>query len=131
MHSSTCGCRLERYRCDDLPKHVAEQARAVLGLAGTTVLDPATPLKEAGLDSLMAVELRNALARSVGASLPATLLFDHPSLGALTAYLMTTLGLAASGSAEPSAHADVAALSDAEAEAQLLAELAGLDGSAA
>ena len=45
-------------------------------------------LDELGLDSLLAIELRNALARSLGRSLPATLLFDYPTLDALTDYVM-------------------------------------------
>jgi acyl carrier protein len=112
-------------------EHLAEQTRAMLGVAATTHIDAATPLKELGLDSLMAVELRNALARSIGESLPATLLFDHPSLAALTRYLMTQLKLVddtpALSVAPTAAQQQVAELSDAEAEAQLLAELASLD----
>ncbi len=45
------------------------------------------PLQELGLDSLMAVELRDALARRVGAALPSTLAFDHPTIEALASYL--------------------------------------------
>jgi acyl carrier protein len=115
--------------------HIAEQALNVLGLSPATELDPRAPLKDAGLDSLMAVELRNALTRSIGQSLPATLLFDYPSLEALATHLMSVLLLNAPFSAEkaeprgtaassPAAVA-VAALSDAEAEAELLAELNG------
>jgi hypothetical protein len=36
-----------------------------------------------GLDSLMAVELRNKLGKSVGKTLSATLLFEYPTLEAL------------------------------------------------
>ena len=76
------------------------------------------------MDSLMAVELRNLLARSLGTALPATLLFDRPTLLALTDYLMGRLELdAPSVSAAPQPDAAVAGLSEDEAEAQLLAEL--------
>lgn len=39
----------------------------------------------------MAVELRNALGSMVGRTLPATLLFDHPTIGALTNHLAADL----------------------------------------
>ena len=81
----------------------------------------------------MAVELRNVLTRSLGKSLPATLLFDYPSLDALSEFLLRTFGLvtaavasASSAEAPPPAAGDdaaIASLSDAEAEAMLIAEL--------
>src|SRR5690606_17351657 len=40
-----------------------------------------------GLDSLMAVEMRNRLAAALGMTLPSTLLFNYPSVEALTAYI--------------------------------------------
>lgn len=112
-----------------LATHLHERALSVLGLDPSTRLDVRAPLKDAGLDSLMAVELRNALVRSIGHSLPATLLFDYPSLDQLAAYLMKTLKLAPQAApvrpVAPVVAAGVAALSDEEAEAQLLAELEG------
>jgi acyl carrier protein len=99
----------------------------VLGLDAGTPVDPKTPLKDLGLDSLMAVELRNALTRSIGRPLSATLLFDYPTLAALTAHLMRLLGLDEPAPAEPAAidtRADALHdLSDEEAEALLLQEL--------
>ncbi len=110
--------------------HLHERALSVLGLDPSTRLDVRAPLKDAGLDSLMAVELRNALVRSIGHSLPATLLFDYPSLDQLASYLMKTLKLAPQSAPVTSlATASVATLTDAEAEAQLLAELEGAAGS--
>jgi acyl carrier protein len=64
-----------------------EQAFKVLAVDPTTSLDPHQPLSDLGLDSLMAVELRNILARSLGRTLPATLLFDYPTLDALSKFL--------------------------------------------
>ena len=99
----------------------------MLGLDAATAIAPRLPLKEVGLDSLMAVELRNALTRSIGQSLPATLLFDYPSLDALATYLMRVLQLdeapAPAARSEPLPQRPIAELSDEEAEAQLLAEL--------
>ena len=47
---------------------------------------------EAGLDSLGAVELRNSLASRFGdQSLPATLIFDYPSVAALAGYFSQQL----------------------------------------
>ena len=45
------------------------------------------PLMEAGLDSLGAVELRNALGTKFGLELPATITLDFPSIAALAAHL--------------------------------------------
>ncbi len=70
-----------------LVRFVSEQAANVLGLAASAI-DPQKPLAEMGLDSLMAVELRNALALAVGKTLPSTLLFDFPTLEALCHYLL-------------------------------------------
>ncbi len=45
------------------------------------------PLMEAGVDSLGAVELRNALGTRFGIELPATVTLDFPSVSALSAHL--------------------------------------------
>lgn len=57
----------------------ARVAEAVSAIVGRTVAD-GEPLMAAGLDSLGAVELRNALEGKLGCSLPSTLIFDHPSV---------------------------------------------------
>jgi hypothetical protein len=44
-----------------------------------------------GMDSLMALELKNRLQTSLGCSMPATLAFDYPSIEALADYLSKQL----------------------------------------
>ena len=50
-------------------------------------LQPHQALRELGFDSLLSVELRNALARVLDIELPATLLYDHPTVAALVAHM--------------------------------------------
>jgi acyl transferase domain-containing protein/NADPH:quinone reductase-like Zn-dependent oxidoreductase/acyl carrier protein len=120
---------------------VRAQAVKVLGLAASTPLGPRQPFSELGLDSLMAVELRNGLGAALGRSLSATLLFDYPTSDALTDYLLATLpepggstgpderpleAVRARSGSRPSTDEvmdAMAALSEEEAEAMLLAEL--------
>jgi acyl carrier protein len=75
-----------------LEARIAEKAVRVLGIDGGQPPDPRRPLQEMGLDSLMAVELRNALAQGSGITLPSTLLFDHPTIEALVAFMAPLLG---------------------------------------
>ncbi|MFF8729242.1 SDR family NAD(P)-dependent oxidoreductase [Streptomyces sp. NPDC015171] len=83
--------------------HVA----AVLGHGRDMTLDPRRSFREAGFDSLTAVELRNRLGDAAGLRLPATLVFDYPDAGALVTYLATELLGAPAGSAGEAAVRDV------------------------
>lgn len=47
---------------------------------------------QAGLDSLGAVELRNALRADFGIEVPATLAFDYPTIKAIAGFVIATLG---------------------------------------
>ncbi len=84
-----------------LAAFVRERALRALGVDPAKAVDPRTPLGDLGLDSLLAVELRNTLGAALGRSLPATLLFDHPTLDALTDCLLAELFTPAAAPAAP------------------------------
>ncbi|HET8932544.1 MAG TPA: beta-ketoacyl synthase N-terminal-like domain-containing protein [Polyangiales bacterium] len=65
---------------------VIEAISSVLGVS-TYELDPDRPLAELGLDSRMAVELRNQFRGLTGLKLSASMLFDHPTPVALARLL--------------------------------------------
>ena len=70
-----------------------EHVARVLSAPSAASIDIRQPLNELGLDSLMAVELRNRLGRGLQLerSLPATLVFDHPTLDAIATFLVQTV----------------------------------------
>jgi acyl carrier protein len=72
-----------------LMDYVRRQAVKVLSLDPSQPIDPKESLTHLGLDSLMAVELRNLLGAGLSPTrnFPATLVFDYPTVAALTGYL--------------------------------------------
>ncbi|MDA9173062.1 acyl carrier protein [bacterium] len=61
-----------------------------MGLLGTSA--PANvPLMSIGLDSIAAVELTNSISDSLGVSVSAITLFDHPTLDSIGSYLVGEL----------------------------------------
>ncbi|MBV8275154.1 MAG: SDR family NAD(P)-dependent oxidoreductase, partial [Verrucomicrobia bacterium] len=115
-----------------LKAHVESIAASALGLTGGRTLDSERPLHELGLDSLMSVELRNALATSLGCSLPPTLLFDFPTVESLTHFiaknvlnleLTTQVSSDTRVASENEELAKLQGMSESEAELLLLSEL--------
>ncbi|MFC8363196.1 type I polyketide synthase [Streptomyces griseorubiginosus] len=66
---------------------VRDETALVLGHAPGAVLDVSGEFRELGVDSLMAVEVRNRLAAVTGLTLPSTVVFDHPTPRALARLL--------------------------------------------
>lgn len=67
---------------------VRGELAAVLRHADPDAVDVDGPLTGLGLDSVLAVELRNRLSRISGLRLPVTLVFDHPTARAVTTHLL-------------------------------------------
>jgi len=92
--SSSCAMRiyLDDVASDEraafLIDHLRLEALKVLGLPRSHPLDPKLPLNELGLDSIMAIEFTNNLQESLGCNLPATLLYEHPTIEGLSEYLL-------------------------------------------
>ena len=119
---------------DLLSDFLREQVRRILGLPAIEQVDAYTALSEMGMDSLMAVELKNALDEATGKNLPATIAFEYPTIDAIAAYLLSAVLSQESDAAEAPDISDGEAdlsdldeLSEEELEALLMEKLDDLD----
>ena len=122
-----------------LLEHVVEQVSTVLRLPSEQ-FDVREAFGSMGLDSLMAMEVRNRFESSVGVTLSVTMLWNYPTAESLMPYLLERMGLDASEPPAPeggipeevergaSIRDEVAKISDADAERLLMEELAGWAG---
>jgi len=124
--------RLERSGSTDrrsiLREHVRSLVAGVLGFDSGKRIPLRRGFSDLGVDSLMAVELRNRLESDLGRSLPSTLLIDHPTVERLAEHLLPDVAKAVSASSprrSPTPKVPVALdeLSESEAEAFLIEEL--------
>jgi phthiocerol/phenolphthiocerol synthesis type-I polyketide synthase D len=74
---------------------------AIMGYGGNSAVDPNQPLTEMGMDSLMAVRIRNTVRGDFGIEPPVALLLQGASVTDLGADLVRQLGIAAPEPEEP------------------------------
>jgi len=106
-----------------LNEHLRQQVIHILSLSESTRIDEDEVLHDLGLDSLMAVELRNVLAASLGKPWSPTLVLDYPTLRSLKDFLLGEMFGSPQASKQQSQQPED--LSESEAEKLLLQELGG------
>ncbi|WP_158750014.1 SDR family NAD(P)-dependent oxidoreductase [Acidobacterium sp. S8] len=107
-----------------LMEMLRQQIVQILSLGAQSVIDEDAALHDLGLDSLMAVELRNTLQVSLDRQLSPTLVLDYPTLRALRETLLAEIfGVERASEDINGWPQEITELSDSEAEALLLAEL--------
>jgi acyl transferase domain-containing protein/acyl carrier protein len=104
---------------------VQEAVQHVLGEHHTTGVALDLPLTEQGLDSLMAVQLRNVLGNWFHQALPVSLAFNYPTIDDITTYLVETRldDMLADVEGQPSTSAPSETTSVVAAARDLLAEI--------
>ena len=104
----------------------------VMGYTAAEAPEPDQGLFELGLDSLLALELKNHIQNQIRKDFPATAIFDYPTIGKLAVYLITqvlSLPIAAAAARSgpvraKSAVDEIDQLSEAEVEARLARQIA-------
>ena len=96
-HSATTAFRAALADCDTaqrhqmLGDHVCDLIAQAMGLSSPQLLDRSAGFFQSGMNSLMSVALRRSLSDSLGEELPASVIFDYPTVDALIGYLAAKL----------------------------------------
>lgn len=104
---------------------ISELQGIVAGMLGTEVASD-QPLMEAGLDSLAAVELRNELGNRFGLDMPATAMFDYPTISAMAAFISENTRSHVDGSQALGTSLPLATPAPSNEQQELLTSLVGL-----
>jgi acyl carrier protein len=83
-----------------LKEEVQTQLTAVLGVFGSDWWGTDAGFFDMGMDSLTAVEFRNALQNRVQIPLPTTVAFDYPTIATLADYLLEAIEIVEKGDSE-------------------------------
>jgi natural product biosynthesis luciferase-like monooxygenase protein len=81
----------DKLRGDLMLEHVQKHAMDVMRLDSRGAVDWRRGLFDIGMDSLMALELKNRLQASLGLTIPSTLAFTYPDVHAISGYLVQRL----------------------------------------
>lgn len=112
----------EKQRSAHLLSLVIKSTATVLGFEASTALEPDSGFFNLGLDSIMAVELREKLQKISGVSLPVTLVFDYPTPRAAATFLAEKVLALMPSASEPqdeSGHLKAQPASEAAPESDL------------
>jgi acyl carrier protein len=111
-----------------LLEYVQQQVAATLRMNPSKRVPAGQGLFDLGLDSLMAMELKNRLEADLERALRPTLVFDYPTVAAITGYLADEMGMSDEKllplEREPG---PAEALSGAQIDASIATELARLE----
>ena len=116
-------------RVEALIAYVRQQVAGILRFDTVDAIEPQQGFFRLGMDSLMAVELRNRLQADIGRPLPPTLTFDYPTVNGLARYLGATLfpAVAAETTEAAATSPELDDLSKDELNALLAEELRAID----
>lgn len=102
---------------------LAGRLAGILRLPSADSIEPRHRLFDLGLDSIMALELKNVIERDLGRRLGATLIFKYPTLEALTDHLLVEVCGAQGESEVAPTEGDLEGMSEEEMIALLEREL--------
>lgn len=89
--ASATQVQLPRVSSANLHESVIREASAVLVTVLGHSIQVDEPLMASGLDSLASVEFKNALESKLAVSLPATLIYDYPTLSSISKYVASVV----------------------------------------